>query len=468
MTLASRTNPLADARGYNPVPSGRGLLQCKVARASACSIGFSRWPARRRLKPALQTKVRATIILLVFAMLASAAPLDLSAWKYRKRIPLTPGDGLAVVKLDREVYKDAQKTFAELRVVRDGEEVPWVLDYRFVDGSHLDSTTMVDKGIVEGKNLRFTMVASSPHNRVNIGVRKHNFRQTVQIEASQDGEHWDMLRSDATIVDFSQDGRDFTSTDVPYPVSTRRFLRVTILGWTDLDAVHSAALQLVGPPPTDRWETLSTVNPTVSEDPATRSTVLTLDQGQWLPIGRLRISSTTPFFNRGVIIDTSDDGVHWVTGPSQFIRRTRNPGFADEDLEISLYRGFGSRYQRLRVYNGNDKPLQFGPIRCEGRIGFVKFRAAEAGTYWLYYGNSAEMMYPEYDLVKTLSHLEEAAAANAQLGPAELNPTYHPPPPLKKPWSEQHPAILYTVLGGAVLALGIATFRFAARLRPTS
>jgi len=39
---------------------------CDVARASACSIGLSRCPARmkkqpkRRLKPTLQTKVRAT------------------------------------------------------------------------------------------------------------------------------------------------------------------------------------------------------------------------------------------------------------------------------------------------------------------------------------------------------------------------------------------------------------------------
>jgi hypothetical protein len=57
---------------------------------------------------------------------------------------------------------------------------------------------------------------------------------------------------------------------------------------------------------------------------------------------------------------------------------------------------------------------------------------------------------------------------NWPLSPAEANPTYRPPTPPKKAWSEQHPTILYTVLAGAVLALGIATFRFAARLRPSS
>ena len=401
-------------------------------------------------------------------MLASAAPLDLSAWKYRKRIPLTPGDELAVVKLDREVYKDAQGTFVDLRVVRDGEEVPWVLDYRFGDSFHVDSTKMVDKSIADGRNLRFTMVASSPHNSVTIGVRRHNFRQTVIIEASQDGEHWDTLRSDGAIVDFLQDGRELQSTDVPYPVSTRRFLRITILGWIDLDAIHSAALSLVGPPPTDRWETLSTVAPEVHEDPKTRSSILTIDQGQWLPVTRLRISTTTLAFHRGVTVDTSDDGVHWKTCCDRVIRRVQDPDFSDETLDLSIYGNKGSRYQRLRVYNGNNRPLQFGPVRCEGRIGLLKFRASTAGTYWLYYGNPAEMMSPEYDLGKTLSSKDQLAKDAITPAPAELNPGYHPPPTPKKPWSEQHPAILYTVLGGAVLALGIATFRFAARLRPSS
>ncbi len=131
---------------------------------------------------------------------------------------------------------------------------------------------MVDKSIVDGKNLRFTMVASSPHNSVKIGVRKRNFRQTVTIEASQDQEH--CVRSDGAILDFFQDGRDLMSTDVPYPVSTRRFLRVTIMGWTDLDAVHSAALAFVGPPSTDRWETLSTITPEV---PGSRDTFKRID-----------------------------------------------------------------------------------------------------------------------------------------------------------------------------------------------
>ena len=71
---------------------------------------------------------------------------------------------------------------------------------------------------------------------------------------------------------------------------------------------------------------------------------------------------------------------------------------------------------------------------------------------------------PEYDLASVLARQslpEHAWTLERQ----EPNPLYRPPTPPKKPWSEQHPAMLYTVLGGAVLALGIATLRFMARLR---
>src|SRR6266851_4615305 len=57
-----------------------------------------------------------------------AAGLDLSARRFRKAIPLTPSEGLAVVRLDREVYAAARPDFADLRIARDGEEVPFVLE----------------------------------------------------------------------------------------------------------------------------------------------------------------------------------------------------------------------------------------------------------------------------------------------------------------------------------------------------
>ena len=411
--------------------------------------------------------IRAPKFLLIFAMIASAASLDLSAWKYRKRIALTLGDGFAVVKLDREIFIGARNTLADVRIVRDGEEIPSVIHYDAVGNLTLPSLKIVDKGIVEGKGVQFTLIASGAHDRVFIATKKHNFWQTVVIEASQDNKHWATLRSDGLIFDASQDGRAFRVMDVPYPVSTRRFLRVTVLGWMDLDAVESAGLDLASPLALDVMEMLSSITPVVTEDAATQSTLLTVDQGvSGLPIDQLHITSTTPAFHRAVTVEVSDDGKLW-SSPAHglFVRRVHNSGFSEESLTVPLFLDSGSRYQRVRVYNRDDQPLQFGPVQCEGRVRLIKFRAPASGNYWLYYGNPGAVTQPVYDLGKTLSWQEQLAKTAVPLGPAELNPAYRPPLPPRKPWSEQHPAILYTVLGGAVLALGIATFRFAVRLR---
>ncbi len=41
--------------------------------------------------------------------------------------------------------------------------------------------------------------------------------------------------------------------------------------------------------------------------------------------------------------------MHWSTCCSVFIRRVQDGGFSDETLDLPIY---GSRYQRLRIYNG--------------------------------------------------------------------------------------------------------------------
>jgi hypothetical protein len=64
-----------------------------------------------------------------------------------------------------------------------------------------------------------------------------------------------------------------------------------------------------------------------------------------------------------------------------------------------------------------------------------------------------------------LSHQKKEDAKEWPLGAVEPNPAYRPPAEPLKPWSERHPSILYTVLGAAVLGLGIATVRFAMRIR---
>jgi hypothetical protein len=404
--------------------------------------------------------------LVIFALLASAAPLDLSAWKYRKKIPVTPGNGLAVVKLDREVYFETSNWAADLRVVRDSNEVPFVLttlgerDERTVQ----PETNLLDRTVVPGVGLQFVvrLPRSAQHSSIELHTAQKNFRQRVRVETSQDGRLWAIARDDGAIFNFSQDGRELSSTLVEYPVSTRPFLRITVFGWNKTDMVESAIIGQVDSRPAT-FEVFATLVPQVWEDPKTKSTVATLDMGvSGLPVSRLRIETPSPQFQRAVTMETSDDGKAWQYLSQRAIARLPGPEFTEESLLLPAWGA--RRYLRVQIYNRDDQPIQVARIILEGLASEIKLLTPTAGDYWLYYGNPDVTHLPEYDLSEVLAR-KSFKKNPVALGSAEPNPLYHPPPVPQKPWSEQHPAILYTVLGGAVLALGIATLRFMMRLR---
>lgn len=408
-------------------------------------------------------------LLLQLALVASAAPLDLSAWKYRKKIPLTPGDGLAVVKLDREVYIGSAAEAADLRVIRDGQEVPFVLRQTGPpDFLALVGEPLLDRSIVPGVGLQFVVHLKRPvgkHSSILIYTDEKNFRQRVRIETSQDGIKWAVARNDGAIFNFSQDGREFSSTVVEYPVSTRPFLRVTVFGWTKTSMATSATVNQHQSQPV-AYEAFALLTPQVWEDAATKSTVVAVDQGiTGLPISRIRLETSAPQFQRAVMVETSDDGRSWRQLKQDVIARLPGAEFTEESLVVRCWGA--RRYLRLHIYNRDDQPLPIGRIQLEGIVDQLRFLAPAVGAYWLYYGNAAATALPEYDLNAVLAH-RSIAETSWSLSGVEVNPVYRPPAAPKKPWSEQHPAILYTVLGGAVLALGVATFRFAARLRPSS
>jgi hypothetical protein len=409
------------------------------------------------------------MLLLLVTMLASAAPLDLSMWKYRKRIPVTPGDGLAVVKLDREVYAAIGDRAWELRVLRDQDEVPFVFNTPGQEEDHVvEPTEMFNRVLVPSVGIQFTMHSKggARYTKINLGTDQKNFRKRVRIETSADGKRWAIARDNGAIFNFSQDGHEFSSTTVEFPASRQPYFRVTVFGWLDMDSVKDATLDWDFTPATPKYEVLATLNPQIDEDTATKSTVVTVDMGlSGLPTRRFVLESQSPQFHRAVGIETSDDGKGWSYSTQGTIRRLPGPEFTDESLDVPA--PSHQRYIRFRIYNRDDKPIQIGRVQAEGLVHRIKFLAATQGSYWLYYGNPGVSRMPEYDLELVLAR-QTFREITWTLGPAQNNPAYRPPAAPKKPWSEQHPAILYTVLGVAVLGLGGATLRFMARLRTSS
>ncbi|HVO96938.1 MAG TPA: hypothetical protein VMT15_02685 [Bryobacteraceae bacterium] len=408
---------------------------------------------------------KAPSIFLMFTMLAGAAPPDLSAWKYRKKIPLTPGDGIAVIKLDKEVYAAVGSRYDKLRIYRDHEEVSFVFTDR---GRNVDdqppsmNTELLDQVIVPGEGLQFVVRGQGQHNNVKIYSDRKNYWTRVRIETGDDGRHWSIARNDGAIFNFMQDGRELQSTDVGYPVSTKKLLRVTLFGWTKIGSVTSTGIRYRVEPLTEESELFATVKPQAWEDEAAKSTFVLVDTGQQgLPVTALRVLSPSQQFLRAVSVESSGDSKVWTFCGSGTLKRLPGPRFTEESLVV--YVSGGNRYYRMRISNFDDKPIQIDAVQAEGPVYQMKFLAATPGNYWLYYdGPGPEYIaMPHYDLPVVLAK-QSLSEHLWTLDRQEANPIFHEP---EKPWSERHPVVLYTVLGIAVAGLGIVTYRFAMGLR---
>lgn len=383
-----------------------------------------------------------------------------SAWKYRKRLPVDSTKPITAVHVDRQVFAKAAPGLADLRIIHGSEEVPYILNR--LSASHElreIETEVLDKGATPaGLQFILALNAVERHSRVTLKTPESNFRRRVMVEASSDRKSWAVIRKEAFIFDFTHEGQHSSILSIEYPVSTQPFLRVTVEGWQDPASLTGASVSLAEDRPPVRQVIQSFKAPKGVAEPQTKSMLYTLDFGEvGIPKDLLRfevLSAQPALFHRAVEVESSGDGKNWAPHDRGVIFRV--PG--EESLFVNIA-DTGTRYLRVRLFHGDDRPLPIDTITAESVLRRLIFPTASVGDYWLYYGNP-DASRPSYDLPMVLarSSIESAAAIGANV--EEANPGYKPPPEPEKPFSDRNPALLYGGLILAVLIIGYMTIRF--------
>lgn len=378
-----------------------------------------------------------------------------SRWKYRRALSTT-GSPLSVLTIDKGIYIHSQPGLADLRVISGQDEIPYVLEK--MSGSHrrVDvSSDDLNQGVAANGDLEVTVDTGNDHrhNGIRVATSRTNFRQRVTVSTSDDGKAWTRVR-DASIFDFSQDARQVALLDVSYPVSSRRYVRLTIHGWNDPKAISRCWVTLDEDTPAMR-DTIALLKADPVLEEKTQSTLFTWDLGvPGIPHDELALEVDTPEFERAAVVEASRDGKEWYALGQGVLSRFRK--------EQSLTLDFPEDHQqwlRLRIYNRDDKPLIVKSATLSAIRTRLKFKPASGAAYALYYGN-ADARGPSYDLRDLLAREAPAPEAAISSGQEETNSAFREKPPPTKPWSEQHPGILYVTLAVAVLGMGTVTVRF--------
>jgi len=387
--------------------------------------------------------------------------LDTTRWQAQSAIQVPPGSvGLAQVKLTREIYAQSRADLADLRVLSGSEEVPYVIDARRGTVEyHEFAPPVINQAVAPGRGLQLTLDlgAHSKHSRVRLATSKTNFKQKVRIETGENGHTWSVAREDGYIFDFSQGDRHMAVLFVDYPASTMRYVRVTVFGWMKTDAVQQAWAAYRNELPAER-DVMDTIVPVRSEDPETKSSLLLIDLKQsGVPYDRVRLDSDPSYYYRAAELETSSDGRDWRLAATGTIFQT-----ASEPSQGLTFAERHERHLRLRIFNGDDKPIPVKSVVVEATVRLLNFTlASSAGPFFLFTGNQ-QAKAPSYDLAAILAREAPQPEARAVLLPPVANPRYRPPTP---PWSERYPQLLYTILALAILVMGYVTVRFLLKVK---
>jgi hypothetical protein len=250
----------------------------------------------------------------------------------------------------------------------------------------------------------------------------------------------------STLFDFSRESLGRNSVLKLSHPARFQYLRVVVPG--------IAPAQVLGASVTDTrkraaaWMPIA-ISPAIQQDG--HATVITWTASQQVPLARV-VFSVDPRqvnFKRRVTLDQGD-GDKVATGELTRIHLSRGGNDVDSEcLELVFPEVYSGKF-KVQIENGDDPPLSITQVKAFARERRLYFDPKGNSALALYYGDSP-LNAPVYDYGKVFRVDERAAVAT--LGPEVANPAYQARPD-ERPWTEQHPALLWVTLVVAILALG--------------
>ena len=402
------------------------------------------------------------------------------------------GKGVVELSLPPEVFAKARSDLADLRLASEaGGIVPYVLRVDMGKAGQsvsYEPKRMFNRVFVPRQRSSVTVDFGTRAKRTDIEVDTPgtNFRRRVQIEASQDGQSWQVLRKTAWLFRIAREGAPYDHNRVALPDNDFRRVRITVFHAPDdpeevpIRRVRARYLKSV-PPRTVDVPLRSTE---VRQKPRIKASEVLVDLGyENLPLHEVTMSFKDASFLRRVailgrnrakrtVVARVEGGpprrrevdVPWTQLAGGTVHRFHSPSGEAASAGLSLRVAGQCRYLLVRIHNADNAPLTFTGIAVRRLQHYLAFQAKDPAARRLYLGNPAARA-PRYDLVQYVDRLRAEGVAPATLGPVAANPLFAVEAKAI-PWSERYRGLLWGVLLAVLLVLAVLVARQARRVRP--
>jgi Protein of unknown function (DUF3999) len=391
------------------------------------------------------------LAVLAMVLAINASP---SYFKYRRQVQSINSAGQHYIVVDEALWRHARADLNDLRMYAAEKEIPYKMTVETAGSETEQKQFRVLQPAAIGGKTQFLLDMSGvdEYDRIHLTLATKNFVAHARVEGQDDphGSKWAVLGT-TTLYDLSDEKLGSNST-LQIPLSAFKFLKVTVDNAVKPSDVKNGTASATRAQKAV-WRDVT--SPSRLEQRG-KETVISFDVPANTPVERLTldIDPTQPNFCRQIQIRGGKDETY---GNQQISRIHMLRNGQKVDVERTSIELCGNCQGTLKavIQNGDDPPLKIGGAHLqqwERRIYFD----ADAGEHpWLYYGDE-KLGAPEYDYAKLFqkdAHVEAVA-----LEPEVNNATYVPRAD-ERPWSEQHPALLWVAILAAVAILGAVALR---------
>ncbi|MBP85567.1 MAG: hypothetical protein CMJ64_02445 [Planctomycetaceae bacterium] len=360
-----------------------------------------------------------------------------------------------------QIFDGARYDLHDLRVYTEaGQEVPYALRVRSSRSERqpLDTTREFNHTDGPDRSSELTLdlgAGSLEHNALEVDLLGRNYRRRIELEGSDDGNQWRLLR-DVLLIDFRRGGEVVHDDTIEYPLSRFRYLRIKLHRdpIVDDEAVPIGDVKILRTVeiPGEKL----TLDATIGKREAVRTDAGPGSRwdfelgGDQTPVSSIEVQIADAEFVRNFNPEAGgpvDSGRPFTSVARGVLRRR-----AGEPLEPMRVKFSETRAARLRllVTDNRNPPLQVEQVQFAADARQVVFTTPQGSeSFKLYFGN-AEAEDPSYDFARNLAQKLEPAPDRAAIGSRKSNPIYEPEP---LPFTERWPWMVYLVLGLACLVL---------------
>lgn len=395
-----------------------------------------------------------------------AANVSFSYFKYVRQARPAESSGQHYVVVDETLWRHARRDLSDVRIYSQQTPIP----YKLITESGSTETErknlrVLQPGVIGGKTqFLLDMSGVAEFDRIELKLATKDFVAHARVEGQDDphGGRWVDLGS-TTLYDLSTERLGRNST-LHIPLANYKYLRVTVDGVVKPGDVEGGTAGVTRAQKAV-WRYLSSEVAILqqnansggdSDGKSGNTTVLTFWVPENVPVERVvfGVHQEQQNFRRAVEVQ-SDKGPWFGSGEISRIHMARNGQQIDVEHTSLDLEGTGPATLKIKIQNGDDPPLRITGAHLEQYERRIYFDSPSGAQIDFYYGDE-KLDAPVFDYAKLFA--KDANADQVSFRPEEANNAYSGRPD-DRPWSEQHPAVLWVAMIAAVAILGLIALR---------